>query len=249
MREMTVVALYDEFADAKAAMDDLVQAGVAKDQISLLANGSSTHHPGLLSNPAYAREDMEKPESDATSGLGLAVEIGAGLGGILGLLVGVGTITIPGIGPLIAAGAWVAVAAGAAVGGIAGGVVGWMTDRGVSDDDAHLYAEGLRRGGTLITAHVPEGDVEKTTQLFKARGAVDIEKRGAAWRAEGWVSFDPESRPLTAAEIAALREREAAAGHEAEHHHQVRHYFRPSEPGFAGISNETTHYGKERSGE
>jgi hypothetical protein len=239
--------LFDEFADAQAAVQDLVQAGYPRDQIALLANNSSGHHPGLMTNPAFIKEEMEH-DSDATSGLGLGVEIGGGLGVILGLLIGLGTIAIPGIGPVIAAGAWVTTAAGAAAGAIVGGAIGALTDRGVSKEDAHLYAEGVRRGGTLVTIHAAEDQVDRITQIFKARGAVDIERRGAHWRADGWVSFDHDAQPLSAAEIAQIREREATAGHEAEHHHAVRHYFQPPPvEGVGGVANETTHYAEDES--
>lgn len=44
--------------------------------------------------------------------------------------------------------------AGAAVGGAAGGIVGALTDSGIDERDAHVYAEGVRRGGTLVVAKV-----------------------------------------------------------------------------------------------
>ena len=192
MKENTVVALFDEFEDAKGSLSDLVQAGIPRERIALLANGASSHHPSVLSNPAYAREDMEKPESDATSGLGLGVVIGAGIVGFLGYLIGGGVITVPVLTALVAGQTWIAVAAGVVIGAIAGGTVGWLTDRGVSDEDANLYAAGIKHGGTLVTVHVPEDFMDRANVIFKARGAVDIETRDAAWRAEGWVSFDPD---------------------------------------------------------
>ena len=37
-------------------------------------------------------------------------------------------------------------AAGAVAGGAAGGIIGSLTRAGVDEDDAHVYAEGVRRG-------------------------------------------------------------------------------------------------------
>ena len=193
MKESTLVALFDEYEDAKGALDDLLGAGIARDKIQLLANGASTHHPGVLSNPAYAREDMEKPESDATSGLGLGVVIGAGFLGILGYLIGHGTIPLPGLTAFAGGNAWILVAAGATIGGFIGGGVGWMTDRGPSEEDEKLYDAGIKHSGTLITVHLADDLIDRVTVVFKARGAVDIEKRDADWRAFGWVSFDPDA--------------------------------------------------------
>jgi hypothetical protein len=63
---------------------------------------------------------------------------------------------IPGLGPVVAAGWLTATAVGAAAGAATGGIVGALTEAGVSKDDASLYAEGVRRGGTLVSARVPE---------------------------------------------------------------------------------------------
>lgn len=83
---------------------------------------------------------------------------GAGLGGAAGLLAGIGLLTIPGLGPVVAA-VWLAsMAVGAAAGAATGGIVGALTEAGVSREDASRYAEGVRRGGTLVTASVPDQD-------------------------------------------------------------------------------------------
>jgi hypothetical protein len=188
MREKTVVALYDHFRDAEAAVAEAVQAGAARDKVALLANTSSGDHPALALNPAFAREEFDA-DSTAQSGLVTGAEVGIGLGGLLGFLAGISSVAIPGIGFLIAAGTWATVAAGAAAGGAVGAIVGALTDHGVSDKDAHLFAEGLKRGGTLITLVVAEDQVPAMTAIFKKHGAVDTEDRIAPWNAEGWISF------------------------------------------------------------
>jgi len=195
MKVNTVVALFDEFEDARGALSDLVKAGIERDRMALLANASTGHHPTVLSNPAYAREDMEKPESDATSGLGLGVVIGAGIIGFIVYLIGSGIVTLPVLTALVAGQTWMAVAVGVVLGGIIGGVVGWMADRGVSDEDEKLYAEGIKHGGTLVTVRLTEDLIDRAKVIFKARGAVDIETRDADWQAAGWVSFDPDHLP------------------------------------------------------
>jgi hypothetical protein len=214
MKESTLVGLFDEYEDAKGALSDLVSGGIARDKIALLANGASSHHPGVLSNPAYAREDMEKPESDATSALGLGVVIGAGVLGILGYLIGHhmvagGTNAVASAMAALspeaaqtASNTWILVAVGAAIGAIIGGIVGWMLDKGPSEEDEKLYAEGLKHSGTLITVHVTDDLVDRVRVIFKSRGAVDIETREANWRADGWVSFDPDSITRTASHAA-----------------------------------------------
>ena len=136
---------------------------------------------------------------------------GAGVGGAVGLIAGLGLIAIPGLGPVIAAG-WLAstaagALAGAAVGGAAGGLVGALTRDGVSEDHAHVYSEAVRRGGSLVSARVDDArcaDVEATLDSLRA---VEPAERGNAYRAEGWSAFDPSAPALTPEQVAVERER------------------------------------------
>jgi hypothetical protein len=95
---------------------------------------------------------------DRAEGAGKGAGIGAGLGGAAGLLAGLGLLAIPGLGPVFAAGWLAATAVGAAAGAATGGLVGALTEAGVSKEDAPLYAEGVRRGGTLV----PPGSLKPT---------------------------------------------------------------------------------------
>ena len=225
MSAATIVALYDHYGAATAAVGDILKTGASRDCISLLANNLNGDHPALVTNPSYAREEIDTKESNQP-GVVTGAEFGIGLGGILGLMVGTGAIVIPGIGPLIAAGAWATIAAGAAAGGAVGGAIGLFTTHGISDQDAHLYAEGLKRGGTLITILADESQIEPISLILKAHGAVDIEKRQATWSAGGWVSFDPYQSHPTPETLAVMRDDLADDG--VEHHHAVRHYFHPA---------------------
>jgi hypothetical protein len=94
---------------------------------------------------------------------------------------------------------------------------------------------------------VDESQVDAISQVFKTHGAVDIEKRGASWAAEGWASFDPYKINLTPAELAAFRSE--TADDTVEHHHAVRHYFKPSGNTAEvpdGATNTTTRYGEDQ---
>jgi hypothetical protein len=109
------------------------------------------------------------------------------------------------------AGWLVATAAGAAVGGTAGGIIGALTQAGTSQEDAYLYAEGVRRGGTLVSARVAEADRARYEAVLD-RLAVDIRDRGAAWRKAGWQNFDPKAAPYTAEQIRRERELYRSSG-------------------------------------
>ena len=230
MSDATIVALYDHYDDASKAVSDIAATGISHDSISLLANNLSGDHPALVSNPAVAGEDFASRD-EAQPAAVTGAEVGISIGGVVGVLVGAGAILIPGIGPLIAAGTLATMAAGAAAGGVVGGAVGMLTEHGISHDDSHLYAEGLKRGGTLVTVVADESKLDAVRQIFKTHGAVDIEKRGATWTAEGWVAFDHEADHPTEHELAAIRAN--TPDHAVDHHHAVRHYFHPGGAGFA----------------
>ena len=65
-------------------------------------------------------------------------------------------------------------------------------DNGVDERDAHVFAEGLKRGGTLVTAKVPDALVVAAEAIFLKHG-VDIAARRDDYHAEGWSRFDDKA--------------------------------------------------------
>ena len=53
-------------------------------------------------------------------------------------------------------------------------------------EDRDTYAEGVRRGGTLLTAHVDDVYIDRAVSLLEQHGAIDLEEREKTWRGEGW---------------------------------------------------------------
>jgi hypothetical protein len=72
----------------------------------------------------------------------------------------------------------------AAAGGATGGAIGALTQAGISDDDAHVYAEGLRRGGAVVSARGAEKDANRLQAIID-RSAVRISDRAAVYRKSG----------------------------------------------------------------
>ncbi|MCX5570650.1 general stress protein [Kaistia nematophila] len=178
----TVSGLFDSRAEAAAAVNQLQAFGVAGDDISVVASG----------------QNGEIEDSHVGADAGAGAGLGAAVGGLGGLLTGLGLMAIPGVGPVVAAGWLVSTAAGAAagavVGGAAGGIVGAMTSSGIPERDANVYAEGVRRGGTLVTARVEDADVGAATTILQ-RGSVDLDLRRADYERGGWTRFDPNAPP------------------------------------------------------
>ncbi|MEL4073053.1 hypothetical protein WKW50_23220, partial [Ochrobactrum sp. GPK 3] len=96
---------------------------------------------------------------------------------------------------------------GAVVGGVAGGLFGALTESGVSKEDAHLYAEGVRRGGSLVTARVADGRVPEADAILAGASPVDINARRKLYVQEGWQRFDANADPYTEEEIERERSR------------------------------------------
>ena len=114
-------------------------------------------------------------------------------------------MAIPGLGPVVAAGWLVATAAGALAGGAAGGIIGALTQAGVSKEDAEIYAEGVRRGGTLICARVADADRPRYEAILD-QSAVNIRERAESYREGGWTGFDPSAKPYNAEQVRTERE-------------------------------------------
>ena len=108
----------------------------------------------------------------AGSGAAAGASVGAALGGGAGLLAGLGLLAIPGLGPVVAAGWLAATAVGAVAGGAAGGLVGSLTSAGVNPEHAEIYAEGVRRGGSIVTARVDDTLAPRAESLLSDRGAI-----------------------------------------------------------------------------
>ena len=191
----TISRLYDKYADAQTAVRGLETAGVPHSDISIVANNSDNWYDG----GKKIDRDHDGVE-DRAEGAGKGAGIGAGVGGAAGLLAGLGLLAIPGLGPVVAAGWLAATAVGAAAGAATGGVVGALTEAGVSKEDAPLYAEGVRRGGTLVSARVPDADRARLETILN-QSSINLRDRSSAWQKSGWSGYDPTSQPYTADQV------------------------------------------------
>jgi hypothetical protein len=201
----TISRLYNSYPEAKRAVSDLEAAGLPHSNISIVANNSDSWYD---KNSGKVDRDGDGVD-DRAEGAGKGAGIGAGLGGAAGLLAGLGLLAIPGVGPVVAAGWLVATAVGATAGAATGGIVGALTESGVSKDDANVYAEGVRRGGTLVSAKIDDASRAKYEAVLD-RSAVNIVDRGAAYRKAGWQTFDPASQPYNAGQV--QKERQTYGG-------------------------------------
>jgi len=67
-----------------------------------------------------------------------------------------------------------------------GGLLASMASLLSGHADRGTLAEGYRRGLTVVTAEVDDSIAEHVMGVFNRHGAVDLERRAASWREEGW---------------------------------------------------------------
>jgi uncharacterized protein (TIGR02271 family) len=61
-----------------------------------------------------------------------------------------------------------------------------LKDLFLPDEDRATYAEGLRRGGFVVTVQVEPAQYERAIDILDDEGTVDLDERAAGWRREGW---------------------------------------------------------------
>ena len=181
----TIVGLYDDIATARMVVEELAAAGFERNDISLVANNSVT---GLTGTGATGGDGEAMAEGAAGGAL-----VGGALGGLGGLLLGLGALAIPGIGPVVAAGPIVAGLTGAGIGAAVGGLAGALINWGVPEEEAQFYAEGVRRGGTLVAVKSDDGRVNEALRIMNQHSPVDVRERSATWRSEGWTGFNADA--------------------------------------------------------
>jgi len=162
----TVVALYDEFLSARAAIEELTNAGLSKNEISLVSNDQDDRFAEIV-------RGMDDDDSDADA------DDGAGFGAIVGALAGLSVALIPGLGQFVVAGAAGAAlysGLGAATGALTGGLTAGLIDMGVEGDRAKAYGKRVREGGTLVLVHVDDAWEDKAERILKKHNPVDVDE-------------------------------------------------------------------------
>jgi hypothetical protein len=200
----TIVALYDDLGNAQRAVEKLVSSGYSRDSISLMANDTSNTYSKYLNTPTSETPVHTADAVTAGEGAGFGATVGA----LTGIVVGLGAFVIPGIGPVLGAGplaaglgALAGGVVGAVAGGATGGVVAGLVKTGVSPADAEYFAEGVRRGGTLVLVHTTDTDASRAQGILREYSPVDIDQHGEAWKKSGWKGYDASAEPYTTDQI------------------------------------------------
>ncbi|MBP2303685.1 DUF2382 domain-containing protein [Azospirillum melinis] len=191
----TIVALYDHRSDAETASRDLQAAGFESSVIEILSHsdlssggwgdrdlsgsptgttaGTLTGDSSIGAASGMARSDLStgyvaSPNTVPGTGAGLGMESGLGAGAGMGTIGSGGVMTGTG----------------------SGGMLTRLASWGIPNQDAQVYAEGVRRGGSLLKLRLEEEDVDRAMDVLERGNVVDVEERGSAYRETGWTGYD-----------------------------------------------------------
>jgi uncharacterized protein (TIGR02271 family) len=72
-----------------------------------------------------------------------------------------------------------------------GGFWETLKDIFMPDEDRYTYAEGLRRGGFLVTVTgVGTAEYSRVLDILDSEGTVNLDERVESWRTEGWSGYE-----------------------------------------------------------
>jgi uncharacterized protein (TIGR02271 family) len=179
----TISRLYKDYDTGARVVAELEHFGIPQTEISIIANNET----GWFDRNRSTRIDRDADGTDdRAEGAAAGAGIGGTIGGVAGLLAGLGLLAIPGIGPVVAAGWLASTAAVAVAGGAAGGLIGALTQSGMREPEARNYAEGVRRGGTLVTVRVRDTDRMQVEAIMDRHNPMDTKGIGAEDRTGSW---------------------------------------------------------------
>lgn len=159
-KRFTVVGVFETRVRADQAVEELLRAGFAPEQIGVAARAES----GPQAPGASATETRS----------GEVAAAGAAAGGTLGAVAGaVATGLIPGIGPALAAGLLTGILGGTALGAAAGGLIGALIGLGVPEVDARYYDRQLSAGRIIMAVEATERSAE-AARILRAAGAYPV---------------------------------------------------------------------------
>jgi len=200
---ITVCRLYDSYSDAHRVIVVLEAAGLPSSETSVISNNSDTWYSAAkTANVVPLQKDSGGSKADGkVEGAAVGAAIGATAATAASLVT---MLAIPGVGAVVGAGWLAAVLGSMAIGGVTGSLLGALTNAGISEEDAQVFVEGVRRGGTLVATRVPETDLPRIEAMMNY-SAVNLRERCDLYRKSGWRAFDPNAVPYTADQVRSER--------------------------------------------
>ena len=157
-----IAGFYRTRTEGEAARDALFASEFTRDEVNFVSGDTTPH---------------ETPKIGTQESIGADAEAGrdAWIGGAVGLAAGAVAAVFP-IAALAAAGPIATAIGGLSVGAATGGLIGLLKDHGVEEKDAEFYAEGVKKGGALVTVQgVSKAREKKAQEILDRYHPVDTE--------------------------------------------------------------------------
>lgn len=154
--------------DAESAVTNLQANHFPLEKLSVIAKDN--HLSDEMKGVEVKEQAGQITEDTATTG---AISGGA-LGSIAGLLVGLGTLTIPGVGPILWAGAAASTLAttfaGGAIGATTGVLVGALASLGIPEKRAIIYNNYVAKGYYLLIIEGTRSEIQSAEAILNQSG-------------------------------------------------------------------------------
>jgi hypothetical protein len=165
----TVVGLFRDPADAHQALQHLKSQGLDARQVSVMTSEKAI--------PPSSKYLWTKDE--VAFGRITGATAGGTVGIFVGILLGLAAMSIPGIGPMLSAETFVTVLGsallGTAVGALLGALLlGGIAKIGLSDEQANLSSEGVKRGDLLVAIQTDEAHVKQVEKSLREANVADV---------------------------------------------------------------------------
>lgn len=165
----TVIGLFAQWKDAKAAIAGLEAEGYDESAMGLLAGPEAIKEELRAS---HGERDLKSGQEDSLVPAGAVG--GLAVGELIGFLASASVVAIPGVGQGLAAGA--ILAAGIGGGAVIGTITGALIGMGADEEKAHILAADVEKGNTLLTL--------ETANPAAALAAADAMRRANALNVE-----------------------------------------------------------------
>lgn len=158
MSHPLVLALYPNPKTAAAGARALHEAGIAREQISVVSRNHDEQG-------ALAEQMDATPGADIEDSRRAAV-----LGELSGQVLAAIAIVMPGIGPIVTAGP-LSAGLGEAAGHMAGGVAHVLSAAGVDEAEADAFERDVKAGGVLLGIHATRAGLPAIEKALSLSGA------------------------------------------------------------------------------
>ena len=153
----TVLGAFETRESAARAVDELIAARFEPDEISVLGP------EGELASVT--------PEGETARRTATGAGIGAAIGGLGSILIGMAALAIPGVGPIVVLGPLAGTLTAAIGGGLIGGMIGFLTSQGVPESEASFYAERVKAGAFVVAVRTDPEDESRARRVLMNSGA------------------------------------------------------------------------------